>query len=202
MVPSPGEYKLENADNGKANQQHWHIILFKVKWPSIQKIFRFCLFRLVELTRLKLATTRKEERERSINSIISPSLPSAVLPCFLPILSHHYVYQLKSLIMKLLPDVTLQLFAFSSYPPLNCLFQVVIEMNSLYHLLPQNSSSSLWILYVEKTLSGCSGAWTTLTSWWSDPQRALEGWLSPSSRWRKWRWGLPSSTYELLRKQG
>ena len=47
------------------------------------------MFRLVELTRLKLATTRKEERERSINSIISPSLPSAVLPCFLPILSHH-----------------------------------------------------------------------------------------------------------------
>ena len=46
--------------------------------------------------------------------------------------------------------------------------------------------------------SGCSGAWTTLTSWLSDPQRALEGWLSPSSRWGKWQWGLPSSTYELL----
>ena len=64
---------------------------FFSRWNDlhIQKIFRFCLFRLVELTRLKLATTRKEEKERSINSIISPSLPSAVLPCFLPILSHH-----------------------------------------------------------------------------------------------------------------
>ena len=156
---------------------------FFSRWNDlhIQKIFRFCLFRLVELTRLKLATTRKEERERSINSIISPSLPSAVLPCFLPILSHHYVYQLKSLIMKLLPDVTLQLFAFSSYPPLNCLFQVVIEMDSLYHLLPQNSSSSLWILFVEKTqvVPGRERPWhpgeATRREPWRDDCHHLQG---------------------------
>ena len=123
MVSSPGEYKLENADNGKTDQQHWHIILFKVKWPSVQKIFTFCL----DLWSSRVSNWRlqgKRKRRGQINSIISPSLPSAVLPCFLPVLSHQsdYVFQLKCWIMKLLPDVNLQLSAFSSYPSLNCLF--------------------------------------------------------------------------------
>ena len=137
--------------------------------------------RLVELTRLKLATTRKEEKERSNNSIISPSLPSPALPCFLPVLSHHYAFQLKNWIMKLIRDVNLQLFAFSSYPSLNCLFQVVIEVNSFYHLLPQNSSSSLWILYVEKTqvVPGRERPWhpgeATRREPWRDDCHHLQG---------------------------
>ena len=192
MVPSPGEYKLENADNGKANQQHWHIILFKVKWPSIQKIFRFCLFRLVELTRLKLATTRKEEKERSINSIISSSLPSDVLPCFLPVLSHHHVFSAEKLNHEVVTGRDLTIVCIFIISPLK------LPISGCYRdgLFISPPSSKLLIITVNiicRENSGCSGAWTTLTSWWSDPQRALEGWLSPSSRWGKWRWGLPSS---------
>ena len=37
--------------------------------------------------------------------------------------------------------------------------------------------------YAIKSIAGCWGASMTLTFWWNGLQRALGGWLSPSSRW-------------------
>ena len=93
-----GGDQLEDAYNGKTNYQYWCLLLLKVEKLDFQQTKNefsclsfsaihsknescqqkrpgwdggsHCLNRLVELTRLKLATTRKEEKERSM---LSPS---------------------------------------------------------------------------------------------------------------------------------